>query len=483
LCVQTGLYIFLALVALYVTFVFWLVQTKRLEKWNLSLMLGIILMVRTQRGTGTIDFIARPKRFWNLIGDLGIVVTLGGMLLITIFFLWSVWFVLQPDSGVPALGPTEIFVIPGLTPGIPLLYGLLALIVTLVVHEGGHGVLARANGMKLKSIGVLMLIVPIGAFVEPDDLDLKVASRRQRLRVFAAGPAVNFGVAALTLAGFALMMGSLAPIPGVAVAGVTAGGPAEHAGIPPASVILDVRHVGGDWQRTPDWTTLVTFLRASHPGDHVALFFSDESVRNATLASFWDSLPGPDRDAVTQGTEAGMQLCKARFADDPQGVPATGGECADRMRAQAFLGMRPLLPDDTAFLAHPLGDSGKNLASLFSLPIAEVQGHAPVLTVYLPAFYATPFSSQIFWPIAYILFWVFWINFAVGLTNILPMLPLDGGHIFRDAVGGVYAKLGPGLPTEKREKMVARTATAVSLLILGAFLLEIFGPHLMNLWR
>ena len=44
-----GTLIALGLLAAYIAFVVWLVQSGRLQKWNLSLMLGIVLMVRTQR--------------------------------------------------------------------------------------------------------------------------------------------------------------------------------------------------------------------------------------------------------------------------------------------------------------------------------------------------------------------------------------------------------------------------------------------------
>ena len=67
----------------------------------------------------------------------------------------------------------------------------------------------------------------------------------------------------------------------------------------------------------------------------------------------------------------------------------------------------------------------------------------------------------------------------VGLTNILPMLPLDGGHIFRDAVGAVVDKVRPGMDKQRQEKFVGRAAAWVSLFILAAVLLQFFGPRLV----
>jgi membrane-associated protease RseP (regulator of RpoE activity) len=447
-----GAIVAIALVAAYVLFIFWLVQSGRLQKWNLSLMLGVVLMVRTQRGKGVIDFLARPRRLWNAFADLGTVVTLTGMVGMTAVFAWSVWFSLQPGSGIKPLGANEILVIPGVNPFVPLWYGLIALVVTLIVHEGGHGVLARANGMRVKSLGLLVAVVPIGAFVEPDDEDLKLAPRRRRLRVFAAGPAVNLAFAVAALVGFSALVGSIAPTSGVHVAGVVPGAPAERAGLAAGSTV-----VAADGHSTPDWASLRAFLNTTHPGQAVALTLDDGLTHAATLQSRWDTLTPAQREEAT--------------AKDPQG--------AESLQHQSFLGVSPFLPENARYLAHPFTSGAIGFLSLVSLPIGEVR-QQPMLSLYLPAFHHAPFAPALFWPLVNVLFWVFWINLMVGLTNILPMLPLDGGHIFRDGVGGLVHRLRPAMPLQKLERLVGWAATSMSLLILGAFILQIVGPRLVS---
>jgi membrane-associated protease RseP (regulator of RpoE activity) len=179
---------------------------------------------------------------------------------------------------------------------------------------------------------------------------------------------------------------------------------------------------------------------------------------------------------MSAGTPAGMQECRRVLQPDP----ANGEECYTRLSNAARLGFRPFTSAAFEPLKSPLGGNGINLAQMFALPASEILGGASFLGVYVPSFYATPFDHTTFWILANILFWVFWINAAVGLTNVLPMLPLDGGHIFRDAVGGVVQRLRPRLDQDKRERIVTRTATLMSLLIFGAFLIQIFGPHLRN---
>jgi membrane-associated protease RseP (regulator of RpoE activity) len=447
--VSSGWLIVLGLVVLYVVFLVWLVQTGRMQKWNLSLMLGFALMVRTQRGKDTIEALSRPKRFWNFFGDVGTVVTLVLMLLITVFFLYSAWFALQPDSGLSAPGPAEVVIIPGVTPFVPLWYGLIALIVTLIVHEGGHGVLARANGMRLKSLGLLFAVVPIGAFVEPDEDDLKAAPRRARLRVFGAGPGVNLTVAAASLAAFALLVGSLTVHAGVLVAGVTPEAPAATGGMEAGDII-----VSGDGTAFPDWEDFRAFMDEKSPGDDVNFQMRDGREVAVTLGSRWEY----------QSPETQQEIAE----EDPQ--------LAEDLQEEAFLGVAPIRRTDMAFLGDPLGGGGVNFLKLVSLPIGEIRG-LPWLSTYLPAFHEEPFEPAVFWPLALLMFWVFWINLMVGLTNVLPLGPLDGGHIFRDAFGGLVGKLRPRLETARRDRIVSRTASALSLILLGALLLQIFAPR------
>ncbi len=450
-----GWLVAIALLVAYVAFLVWLVQSGRMQKWNLSLMLGFALMVRTHRGKRLIDAISRPKRFWAVFGDLSTAVTLLGMALMAPLMVLLAWVTLT-DSRVEALAANEILVIPGVNPFVPLWYGIIALIVTLVVHEGGHGVLARANGMRVKSLGLLFAVVPIGAFVEPDEDDLKAAPRRRRLRVFSAGPGVNLAFAALCLALLAGLAGAIAPRDGVHVAITVQDAPSDVAGIDPGDILA-----AADGQPLADWDAFRAFMEGKSPGDTVTFTLRepDGDVRDATatLGQRWDAYTPEQQDALVR--------------DDPG--------LAEQEQRTAYLGVQPLLPEETTFLAHPFGEKGLAFARLTSLPIGEVRGQ-PMLSVYLPAFYETPFDAGVFWVLFNLAFWVFWLNLMVGLTNILPLGILDGGHIFRDAVGGLVARVRPGMAPERQETVVKGASRAVSWVIGIAFLLQIFGPRLAD---
>ena len=87
---------------------------------------------------------------------------------------------------IPGVAP----LIPGIT--LPLFAGIIALVILLIVHEFSHGILARIANVKLKSIGVILFgIIPMGAFVEPDESQVKKLSVTKQDRIFMAGISAN----------------------------------------------------------------------------------------------------------------------------------------------------------------------------------------------------------------------------------------------------------------------------------------------------
>lgn len=152
----------------------------------------VLLIVRTERGKKFISNLARHTRFWKAFGSIGMAVGFIGMAVVMYSIadgLYAKYF-----TGTSAMGVQAV--IPGVT--IPFLYGILGLVTVLVVHEIGHGIIARSEKITLKSLGlVFFTIIPIGAFVEPDEDELKKTSWTARLRVYAVGSFSNILLAAL----------------------------------------------------------------------------------------------------------------------------------------------------------------------------------------------------------------------------------------------------------------------------------------------
>ncbi len=216
---MSNLYIFLGVIALS-----WLVilALERMGKLKAERHL-ILLIFRTEKGRAFISKLAEHRRFWKIFGSIGIGVGFLGMLLV----VYSIFQVLYSKyiAGVPMVGVKAV--IPGVT--IPFWYGIIGLITVLVVHELAHGILARREGISLKSLGIVSLtIIPIGAFVEPDEEEMKSKSRGARLRIFAVGSFGNIILALLAFGGLALLGNSIFVYSQVQISDVTKDSPAAQ---------------------------------------------------------------------------------------------------------------------------------------------------------------------------------------------------------------------------------------------------------------
>ncbi|MBP2029725.1 membrane-associated protease RseP (regulator of RpoE activity) [Methanohalophilus levihalophilus] len=257
--------------ALAVFFVYWMIVVlleKRgiLAKYNISTY-GPILMIRTLRGQGLLNWLARPRNFWKKFADAGIILMFVGMfamLLVVIVSDIALLSSLTTDSMPEPSSFNEarnIFLIPGVNEFIPLTWGIIALVVTLVVHELAHAVLCRAEDIRVKSMGLLVAIVPIGGFAEPDEDELfgeeevdeegnilgrvnPKATQKQRARILAAGVMSNFIVALIAFALlFGPVMGAIAPVGNALVMDVQNGSSAANAGIEGGMIITGINDV------------------------------------------------------------------------------------------------------------------------------------------------------------------------------------------------------------------------------------------------
>ncbi|MHC3438523.1 site-2 protease family protein [Natrialbaceae archaeon A-gly3] len=199
---------------------------------------GPIVTIHTKRGREFLDRLATPKRFWRAWANIGVGISIVVMVSMFVFLLFAAFGALQATETTDVQQPQNVLVIPGVNDFLPLsatpgiVFGLL---VGLVVHEGGHGLLCRVEDIDIESMGVAMFaILPVGAFVEPDQKDQREADRGGQTRMFAAGVTFNFVV---TIIAFALLFGPIAGAitvaPGAAIGGVAPGSSAEDAGIEP----------------------------------------------------------------------------------------------------------------------------------------------------------------------------------------------------------------------------------------------------------
>jgi membrane-associated protease RseP (regulator of RpoE activity) len=206
---------------------------------------GPLLTIHTQRGRQFLDWLAQPKRFWRAWGNVGVGITVIVMVLSGFIVVTSVFAIVAQPEGAAIQNPQNVLVIPGVNDFLPLsaapeiIFGLL---VGLVVHEGGHGLLCRVENIEIDSMGVaLFALIPIGAFVEPDADNQREADRGAQTRMFAAGITNNFAITAIALL---LLVGpiaaSVAVVPGAPVGDTLPGSGAEAAGLGHGDVITAI---------------------------------------------------------------------------------------------------------------------------------------------------------------------------------------------------------------------------------------------------
>ncbi|MDR1819348.1 MAG: site-2 protease family protein [Methanobrevibacter sp.] len=156
-----------------------------------------MLMWKTTRLRTTIEKIAnKSPKFWKLYMNAGIVASFIAMTLMSYLLISSLLTIKTAPSVSLVIPGVEI---PGSPITVPLGYGLIALATVLIVHEFSHGILARVEKISIKSIGLMLLTILPGAFVEPDEEELKKTSKLGRMRVYAAGSVANMSLALVAI--------------------------------------------------------------------------------------------------------------------------------------------------------------------------------------------------------------------------------------------------------------------------------------------
>ena len=197
---------------------------------------GIAALRRTKFGVKFINrFATKHAEGLKILGMMGIGIGFAGMM----YILWYVLKGLYNLVFVPKAPATLSLVLPGVhVPGaiinIPL-WVLIPLFIVVVIHESGHGLVAKAFKIPIKNTGFVFFGPLAGAFVEPDEKKLEKAPDVVKYSVFAAGPFANALTALVTLAILFLVINPLTammvtPV-GFSVSQVQEGYPAAEAGL------------------------------------------------------------------------------------------------------------------------------------------------------------------------------------------------------------------------------------------------------------
>jgi len=406
---------------------------------------GPALMIKTRSGRAAIDRWARFRRFWTVVSDLGIALAAIAMAgIIAILFFGAIVSTRLPASEAPS--PQEALGLPGINPFIPLGYGIVALIVGIVLHELAHGVVARSQGIGVKSLGILLFVVPVGAFVEQDEADMTAASRRRRDRVGAAGILANFAIAVVFFVLLAAVISTsvAANASGVGIEYVQPGSPAANVSLVPGDIITSINGTA-----TTSVALFESSLANTTPGETVAVDYYSSSHHALTAVSV---------------------------------VLAPSSTVKDR----GFLGVEPyfLTPNELQqTLASPLSSSNGPVVGAIDWLVLPIAGLEPLSGSAMNCFHLTGAFAGVdpntFWIGANILYWIAWMSLLLGLSNALPLVPLDGGLLFRDFSASIAARFKKGWTADRLEEFGGQAVIVSSVLVLVLLAWQFIVPRLL----
>lgn len=368
----------------------------------------VVAIYKTKIGLKFMQKIAdKFPRTVKFLGVVGIYVGFLGMFFMLYMVFWGLYQLIFQPSAPPLFSP----VLPGISiPGspvtLPLVEGLIALFVVVVIHEFTHGVLSKAHKIKVKSSGFVMFGPLPGAFVEPDEKKLKRAKAKVQLSIFAGGPFSNVVLAAVV---FVLLIGATAlsvnmySVDGVAISGFINSTDAADGGRLSTLKEGDVIHFVNN-ERVNTVYDLSMALENASPGDSV-LFGTSDGDKLVTLSS------SPFNES------------------------------------QAYIGI---------YLEHKV------------VGASVVSDNVVFRSVYFWLF-GNPFALS-FDDSTGLFGWIFLISLGVGIVNLLPLGPMDGGRMYLIVLEKVFKK-------KTALKIWSKTAS----FLLFALLLLVFVPIIRSL--
>lgn len=355
------------------------------DRKNIEFKYGVF-MRKMQKGKKWIyDVGDKHKRFFSIFGILAIIVGITASLISFYLILQSSYGILtRPEEARPGLQP----IIPSVPSStvckyalcVPFWYWIIGVLVVLLSHELSHAFVSRAENIRIKSFGLLSLLVLPGAFVEPDEKQLKRSSSLTKLKIYAAGSFANiliFAVATVISLG---IFHSVYVESGVSFQALIEGTPAMKAELKGTITEMNSQKISN----INDFRTVISNVSV---GQNINIKTTAGEYKFATAAS-------PENST------------------------------------QSYIG-----------IANP--------STLFA--VTSQVGL---------------FGGAIDWTYQ-LLVWVAFLNIGIGLVNLLPIKPLDGGLIYEEILKMLF------------KKNTQTLINAISIITFAIILINIIGPYLL----
>jgi membrane-associated protease RseP (regulator of RpoE activity) len=363
-----------------------------------------LILIHTPFGLTFFDKVARTNaaRIYAKFCTYLMPLITGLAIFLFVFSLIVVFSNAAAREGARSAGPFSPFLIPGLNPILPLKIApiiIIAIIIAVVIHEGGHGIVARVYNIKVESTGILLFLgIPVGAFVNIEQEELAKASLKQRSAILTAGPLNNMILATISLIAIYFVISTLTSLStsselqsGVEVTGINDGSLAGAIGLSKGSIIKTI--AGQNVHSIEDLSTLLR----SNLGHNIKVTWQDRTGEKITRSV---SLP-----ASVEANRGILGILIKDVAPDPSIV---------------------LKRYKSAFSSNPL---------VWLLPPTVNNGTAVPYSDSMASKYDSSVLGSSFPLVANMLFWLWFINFNLAIFNALPIIiPLDGSQWYNSLI-------------------------------------------------
>ncbi|MEM0022820.1 MAG: site-2 protease family protein [Archaeoglobaceae archaeon] len=457
---------------------------------------GPILMLRTKRGLELVEKISKARILWKFLTNLGIPMLFFAMFFMLLLVIFAdIVMILSPPQPSELTSPQASLLIPGINPFIPLVWGFIGLVIAIVVHEMAHAILCRVEGIKVKALGLILALFPIGAFAEPDETELldKKTKRISKIRIFSAGVTGNFLVAFIAFAVFFHFLQFLNPVPVVV----------DDNGAFVAKVLAVNGEKAGDLSKLIKVNELNLITLENSSGRYTVevygvwgvkvtgLYREDNKVYPAELAgiksgSLITKVDGKEVRSLEDfrkemGKRKPGQEVEIEVYDPTSNSFETFRLILAENNGRAFIGV--YLANFECVGGVNFFNSAHIVSSLSQIPSQLKDPVMWLLLISIPFQFRgfmgleSFFDNEIyiFW-VLNALYWTAWINFYVALFNSLPASPLDGGRVFQETLSAILRKLG-----ERGEKISSQITKAMSIFVFASIAMMILVPNLANL--
>ncbi|MEM4212674.1 MAG: site-2 protease family protein [Nitrososphaerota archaeon] len=343
-------------------------------------------------------------------------------------------------------GPQSLLLIPGINPYLPIIYGWIGILVAIIAHESMHGIIARMVGYQVKTTGMILFLgIPIGAFVEINEEELKSGKTRDVARVLSGGPISNVAVATLCLVGLLIIITGLQPALGIIVSEVLPSSSASEVGIMPGDEIIAI-----DDKQISSLTELRKILESKKFGEYVTVSVLRKDVKE--VKKFNVEL----RDLGGGHPMIGVKIANSDILE-------WSVQYLDSYKNVALKNpIIHLVPPSYPTVLHPYSDR----------VICSTTNQSTTTACFdVKSLYIHPLFGQNYYIIANLLFWIWFVNINVAIFNALPIYPLDGGQALRKLFSiTIGKKLG--------EKSAFYLSVSVTLVLVGLIFSLIMVPYL-----